>query len=394
MSIFDRILSLLIYLVFLVPTVFITFLAERRIKRNRKRAFVAYSIVAIFLPCILATFRGETVGTDIFVYAKPAYLLAKSASSFQQLLYSQTRFELGYMAMAYVSAHLFRSFNVMLFFTQLLIVVPIYVAAFKNRDSIPAWSTMLCFFSFFYLMTFNIMREGISVAFVVLSYFYLFENRWIKAILFTIVGAMFHSSAIVGFLLGVFVVILERIDKKRVRIVLILLAVVAVPLIMKNWKTAFEVLLSLRILPEKYAFYIRRMTNSYMIGLNRAYFYKMVCRCSAYGGAYYFLRNSNYFQNDKVGRFIRTGTFIGLLIYTSVLLMLKSGYGYRISLYLEMLLVFWVSGLNSGIKINGLRKVPIRVVAMFGIVIFWFFVAYVWRGFHATMPFYFQVYTY
>ena len=131
-----------------------------------------------------------------------------------------------------------------------------------------------------------------------------------------------------------------------------------------------------------------------MIGLNRDYLYKMILRCSAFFGAYFFLRKSPFFQNDRLGRFIQTGVFIGLLIYTGVLLIMKSGYGYRISLYLEILLIFWVGGMARGVLGLNFKRMPLKLMVMIGIVVFWFMLAYIWRGMHGTMPFYFQIYPY
>lgn len=392
MPIFSRLYSFFIYVSIIIATMIFTIAAENRKNNNKQFEYILFSVIAVIIPCIFAAFRGEAVGTDVRVYAKPAYVLAKNMQSIQLLWTQKVRYEFGYMLMAYVSSHVFHSFNVMLFFTQLLIVLPIYILAFKVNEVIPARSIMLCFYSFFYLMTFNIMREGISVSLVLLSYYYFINKKWVKGGICVVIGLFFHSSAILGAGLGLFVLILVEVKNKQTRAILVTLAVICVPLVLGNWKAIFNALISYNVLPKKYSFYMRYLVDSYLIGLNRAYFYKMVLRCSAFFGPYLLLNKSQDFMKSVLGRFIETGTFLGLLIYTSVLLILNTGYGYRVSLYLEMLLILWVAGLTAGNPYFQPDKTSKRTIMFSGIVMLWFLVAYIWRGFHGSMPFYFQLY--
>ena len=396
MSFVNILFSFFVYILFLAPTVVLTSLAEKKIQRNRKKEFMIFSAAAILLPCLLAAFRGENVGTDVLVYAKPVYELAKDSSTVQAMFSNETRFETGYQLMAYISAHVFHSFHAMLFLTQFLIILPIYILAFKMRNAIPAWSTMLCFYSFFYIMTFNIMREGISVSYVLLAYYYLSNKKVLRSLVITAIGLLFHSSAVIGLMLGAFVLLLVKIRQRYIRAFLIAGVAVIIPVLLINWHAIFDSLLMLGFIPAKYAFYARRMTDSYMIGLNMAYFYKMLLRCAVFFIPYYMYTFSKctFFQEDSFGRFIKTGIFLGLVIYTSILLIMQSGYGYRLSLYLEMLLIFWAAGLKSKVQYQKLQLVSSESVILFALVFGWFFIAYMWRGFHGTLPFYFQLFDY
>jgi len=391
---YNVLFALFIYILFLTPTIACTALAEKSIQKKNKTSFVFYSFWAILIPCILAAFRAETVGTDVLVYAKPVYEWARSSNSFAELLALNTRFENGYLFMAYVSSKLFHSFNAMLFFTQLLIILPIYVSAFKIRNLIPATSAMLCYYSFFYVMSFNIMREGIAVSFLLLAFIYLLDNKWINAAVIIFIATLFHSSSLVGAVLIIFVVVLDRIQKPRVRALLVAVVVVSIPVFMRYWEIIFRLLLAWNIIPAKYLFYTRYLKDSYMVGLNRAHFFKMLLRWVGYVATYALLKDNHLFRDDKIGRCIKSGALIGIMIFSSVVFILNSGYGYRVSFYLEILLVFWVAGLNSGIQKIQMSHMPLRSLVMYGMALSCFLIAYMWRGFHGTLPFAFQIYRY
>ena len=50
---------------------------------NRKGVgFWFWTVVALLIPCLLAGFRAETIGTDVAGYAKPLFDLASNSSSF------------------------------------------------------------------------------------------------------------------------------------------------------------------------------------------------------------------------------------------------------------------------------------------------------------------------
>ena len=97
-------------------------------KAKSKEKFIFLSLLALIIPCFFAAFRGEKVGTDVLQYAKPYYLEALNSSSLQSFLL-QGSAETGYEVFVFVITKIFKNFTAILFFTEALIICPIYIVA-------------------------------------------------------------------------------------------------------------------------------------------------------------------------------------------------------------------------------------------------------------------------
>ena len=397
-SVFQFISTTAIYLVVIVLSVLLNVQAEIKHKKRKKREFRLLSLISILLPCLLAAFRGETVGNDVLVYAQPCYFLANRASGLVELFSQDTRFEYGYLALGYLSSHVFNSFNVMLFFTQLMILAPIYIGAHKFRNRIPAWSTLLCFYFFFYVETFNIMRQGIAVSFLFLALAEYVDCKKIRALCIAAIAILFHNTAIIGASLLLFVILFSKISNKQIKMLLFFLVTVAVPLVMSRWTSILTALSSLGIIKARYANYIGYFGNkAYFTQLGLGNYLELGVRWLGCIIPFIFrrrklIKNENHSSHDDLVYSLAIGTLLATLIYTAVFIWLHSSYGYRVSFYLEILFILWMSTLvKKGGNIN-IEHAHLGTVIMIATSFLCFIIIYMWRGMHGTLPFYFQIY--
>lgn len=56
--------------------------------------------------------------------------------------------------------------------------------------------------SVFLFFSFNGVRQAVSISFVLLALFCFFDKRYVKFIIYTVVGSLFHQSAILIAILG------------------------------------------------------------------------------------------------------------------------------------------------------------------------------------------------
>lgn len=175
--------------------------------------YIFWSIVALLIPCLLAGMRADTIGTDVAVYAEPLFNLARSASSFGEFyesgfirywtLADVSEFEIGYLALVWISSRLFDSVQGLLFLTQLLVMIPIYWAL-SRTGSKDALAMGMCFFLFLYFnQSLNMMRQWIAMALVFLGVIGLYKKNgrardYIACIVPILVGILFHTSAFLG----------------------------------------------------------------------------------------------------------------------------------------------------------------------------------------------------
>ncbi len=182
-------------------------------------------IIAILLPCLLAGLRGDEIGTDVTVYAKPLFTVAKTSHSFSDFLlhplYSYKMvndFEIGYLFLTYFIAKLFNNFHVLLFTIELLMLLPLYkgLKKFKNMDN-KIWLCMLIYYLIFFNLTLNAMRQfiGISISFYALSLLINRESSTKKCVLYIFISMLFHKSSALAFL----ILIVYLASKNRLKIV-------------------------------------------------------------------------------------------------------------------------------------------------------------------------------
>ncbi len=153
---------------------------------------------------------------------------AKSAQNFQSYLLSSwqqgwvlrgvNRYGIGFSFLVYLIIKLFNSRYVLQFVIQALTIIPIYIGLVKRKEK-NLWIGMFVYFCFFYNISLNIMRQAIAMAFVFCAFQYLMEKKNVQFWIIMLSACLFHTTALVGFVLYFMYEYLEfRIFKKSKRI--------------------------------------------------------------------------------------------------------------------------------------------------------------------------------
>ena len=185
-------------------------LAERTSKKGR----YVVSFFAIMIPCFLAAFRADTVGTDVKTYLIPMFDIAKSShniadffsDSWTQLYTVRTvaSIEVGFSLLLYVVTKLFSNLYVLQFFIQFLTIFPIYIALNRltnfSKKKIMAIG-MMVYYATCYNYSLNLMRQYIAIGFLVLSFSYLIMGQKKKFFIYECVSITFHYAAIAGLII-------------------------------------------------------------------------------------------------------------------------------------------------------------------------------------------------
>ncbi len=176
-----------------------------------------FSIFLVFLglaiPCIFAALRSLDVGTDIKGYVTPFYDFSLKHNFNQLIQESNSAIGFTFSLLIYICAKFF-NIHMLLFFIETLVIFPAYRAlSLLNKELSPAVG-MLIFYFLFYNLTLCVMRQGIAMSFILLSYAYFEKKKYIPSIVFSIVAVMFHkSSALI--ILFIFIVFLILNSKKK-----------------------------------------------------------------------------------------------------------------------------------------------------------------------------------
>lgn len=167
---------------------------------THKNKVVSYLFItlALLLPCLLAAFRANTIGTDVKVYMLPLYNSARRFSGFIQFFtHTIILKDFLYLLLTFVCAKI-GSFPLLLGLLEALVIVPLFIAIkrkYKNGNEILI--SFFLFFTFFFNQSLNMVRQSISISFFILALTYLEEKKDKKFMLYSLIAVLFHSSAIV-----------------------------------------------------------------------------------------------------------------------------------------------------------------------------------------------------
>lgn len=180
---------------------------SEKIKKNQRLFFV---ILALALPCMLAGFRADHIGTDTEVYLMPTINAATSSHSFSEYLntswyriwrfLSVKDFERGFTLVVYITTKLLGAFWTKSIL-EMLTIAPTYLAI-KKYGKYPAWLGMMVFYLTTYNSTLNMMRQSIAVAFTLLGILYFIERNKKGFVTCLLVGCSFHTSGVVLLLIA------------------------------------------------------------------------------------------------------------------------------------------------------------------------------------------------
>ena len=168
------------------------------------------SILLIVTLTILVGLRGYKVGTDTGNY----YLKWKSLNSFEY----NSDFLL-YLVM-YSIKQLSLSYQFFLFFISFSFFSAIYFSFKKvsKQQNVNLYFLLFSFFSFFFCLSLsiNVIRQGVSLAFLLLAYSFFInsERKWNIIVLLLFLSSACHMTSIIPLLLFTSILLLHKIDIK------------------------------------------------------------------------------------------------------------------------------------------------------------------------------------
>ena len=93
----------------------------------------------------------------------------------------------------------------------LIIIIAFYLVKGKNIEKLTSTVAVMLGSVYFVLSTGNVLRQGFSSIFLILSYLYLFESK-IKSVLFLLLAASFHSSAPIFYMFFLVTYLIQNIS--------------------------------------------------------------------------------------------------------------------------------------------------------------------------------------
>lgn len=194
--------SVIVYLIAFMSTIGMTFIAENLFANTNKKRNVSYILamafsgLALLIPCTLAAMRDISVGNDVMGYVYPNYIVAIKSSSFGEfLLLEYPKTEILFSVLLYWGGKL-KDIGYIFFAIELLILLPLYYVLYKRRKEASMTLGMMIFLFLFYNFGLSGMRQSIAMSFILLAYYYFSINERFRAIFWCIVAILFHTVAL------------------------------------------------------------------------------------------------------------------------------------------------------------------------------------------------------
>lgn len=331
-------------------------------------------IIIVLIPSWLAGARADSVGADTIGYGVLSfkYALGKSREAF---LRGQT--EVVFYGLAYIVSKLTNNVGVWLGTIELLTFGPILYIAYKQRKQIVPWIVVATFLFKFFNYSLCIMRQSMACSFLILALFLYTEKKYIRSIFWAVITLGIHSTAFIGLLLYLIIILLSSINVKKdinnnkykykwVIMVCVLMAIIL--------PKALEILLNSNILPERYVnfnqlFTVGKVTNYSM--------FESLARLFVIVPSVLVLKKIKRISTFE--RLILLLSIAGCTLYISGALIWGLGTIYRITEYIDFSFVFSVPIIVKYFK-DIKSKYSVIIIAFILIFLYWLIVYIVYPG--------------
>lgn len=331
----------MIYLAIFSFSIFCAALAQITEAKEMKHYPILFSIISVLILSLLGGLRHESIGTDVLFYIKGNFEAALWIDSFPKYFTAIYAKEPLYLVVVYIISKVFGNFQVLLFTFQIMTIGCVYFAAWKRRRYVAPWFVLLIYCALYYNDSYNMVRQHLAMAIVLLGSVYLLEEKYKNCLIFFFIASLFHTSAFLSFILVPIYIYLKReksifyfkkrksnlYGKKMRELTITVIALIGI-LGIKIWCQLF---IQIGILSPRYLYYF---TNDNISG---HYFDTLIYLfeiCVLVFNTKYLKTNMNNY------RFYRTIAFLNVIVLQLTLFM---SYGHRLSLYFGIINILTIA---------------------------------------------------
>ena len=164
---------------------------------DKKKIIILFSVIFI----LLIGCRSYTVGNDAWNY-KMTYERMKDVNSFDRVSSLSWTEEPGYMALIIVLNMLKVPWNIYFVIAAAMYIIPfMFLIAKESQNCI--FSITLFVLNGYFVFPMSTMRQSMAMGFCMIGFLLLKNRKIILCILFILIGASFHVSALISLLIAV-----------------------------------------------------------------------------------------------------------------------------------------------------------------------------------------------
>lgn len=188
--------------------------------RSRRERFLGFAFLAlaVLLPSVVAGCRDFTIGTDTNYYVRRLFVAALGTQDVGQFFSDQIdQYEPGYLLLTFASAHVSDDMHLLLFAVETIILSTMMIAIVKVSNGNGLGTAFGAYLILHYNESFNLVRQSLAIAFVMLAVAYLLKKQYTKYAVSILVAMSFHSSGMIGLVFLIIQLFVGRSDALRER---------------------------------------------------------------------------------------------------------------------------------------------------------------------------------
>lgn len=363
------------YIITFTISLFFAFLAIRHYKRNLSLISIIFISISIIVPALLAAGRTEEIGTDVNNYVVPIWNLVHTVdSSLLSTIFAIGYIEPGYIVINWLVAQFSDDIFWLLLIIQLVILIPIYIGAFKLKKKLsPLWILFL-YYCVIYNETLNLVRQSIALSFCFLALSFLFDNKDKFFIIISVFAFFFHNSAILMFLIYLLYLFCIKGYVSKYRILTYGIIGFGIFCVF-SFSILINIFVQYGLLKVKYLAFAEGTFDGHLSKV--AFFFKIFSMLLVW-----WLTSKTRKINSLLKKFFKFVAFYDVLF---CLMGATVVYISRISLYTQLVMFFILALLINGKQ--GVEKITSIKILLFLSGLFYWYFAFVVSGVSETYPY-------
>lgn len=190
------------YLTCFLISLFFAYLAKRA---SDKISFLLFSAISLVIPIMLATLRDYSIGVDTLNYLTEEMYWQGASSAGSLAEYMKYYLQNGsrsseplFALFMGIIAQTTGEYRIFLFFAQVVILIGIYVGAYRMKEHSDPVLTLLLFYLLYFNYTLNATRQYMSLAILFAAMHDIEEGKYKRYLFFAIVAVLIHNTSILG----------------------------------------------------------------------------------------------------------------------------------------------------------------------------------------------------
>lgn len=359
---------MLIYILLLSVLIIAAISLNIHSKRRNEKLFLIFSFLLFTL---IAALRSENIGVDTLQFTS----FYKSLTLINEFpIFSNYRYEYGFTFLCWLLSRISDSPQLLLLVTSVFINVVVARFIYKNSKNVYL-STILYLTCNYYFQYMNIMRQAIAIAFVLLAYENLKEKKYFNYVIFTLLGCLFHFSAILSFLF----IFLKKIKLNRK---VIFITIISIILAFAYGNNFFAFLASISPRLNGYLGSQYDVTNYFGALI------LMVVQLVIFLTGIILLRKNK----SKISRNNNIGNLIGIIAIATIFstLTIKVNIFNRFTPYFSIFNIIWLPNVVNEVK-NSKNRLLLIVIIVSLFICYWLIIMIFRPEWHGVVPYEFLI---